>query len=115
MKDTGKREKFIESRLENGDKLFIAAFNGMISFYNFIDSDNSTNHCYAIRLIYNKLRSKLQIKKICCLTNMDDKMLMRYREKYLSCFDYWLNFFQNAPPSVRDVLLEIALTENKLY
>lgn len=84
-------EKMIRLTLRSGDANFAMAYNKMLSYYAFFDFANSTNHCKIINMLYNFSKRRKAFKTIAYLTNVSDSTLLRNREQYVNCFNFYLN------------------------
>ena len=87
-------EKNIKAALRSGDANFAMAYNKMHFHYAFVDFANQTNHCKIISMLYNS-RHKYSIKFIAFQSHVSDSTLLRYREQYVICFNFYLNHCDN--------------------
>ena len=92
-------------RLRHSNIKFAEAYRRLFSHYSFVDFWDKTNHCSILNLLYNFPKRKFTLKKIAFLSNVSDSTLLRYRQEYAECFNYFLTLFHEEAGK------EIAFTE----
>lgn len=83
-------ENLIIKAYFSNDSQLTNAYENMVNHFHFIEVSEHTNHLYAIKLLYEQPKNKYSLKKIACLTNMDENALRRRRKKYAECFIFFL-------------------------
>lgn len=96
MKSLKQTEDLIRLTLRSGDANFAKAYKKMLSFYAFVDFNDSTNHCKIITMLYDYPKERNTNVNIAMHCNVSDSTLNRNRKQYVKCFIYFLKIVNRS-------------------